>query len=157
VLKLVREQHLVDEAVPQQRVLDGGTDIHILQYVERALADVRHISAQLGVAQDRQLAADLARVLDRVVEAPKLPVQRLPPPDRLHQPQLLEVGDVPEVPGQRAQDRRVDRVQLLVVERRDQRQRPLARLGESVRDRCLGLGGNVGGDGKTLTPISTAL
>jgi hypothetical protein len=146
VLQLVREQHLVDEAVPQQRILDIRTDLHALQYVERARADVFHVGTQLRVAQDRQLAANLARVLDRVVEAAQLPVQRLPPADRLHQPQLLEVGDVPEVPGQGTQDRRVDSVQLLVVERRDQRQRPLTRLGESVRDRCLRLGGDFDGD-----------
>ena len=137
VLQLVGEQHLVDEPFPQQRVLDLGTDLHALQYVERALADVRHVGAQLLVAQDRQLAADLARVLDRVVEAAELAVQRLAPADRLHQPELLEVGDVAEVPGQRAEDRRVDRVQLLVVERLDQGKSPLPRLGKSFRDRCL--------------------
>ena len=93
-----------------------------LQYVKRPLADVGHVGAQLGVAQDRQLAARPARVLDRVVEAAEVAVQRLALADRLHQPELLEVGDVPEIPGQRAEHRRVDPVELLVVERLDQPQ-----------------------------------
>ena len=73
-------------------------------------------------------------------------MQGLAPADRLHQPQLLEVGDVTEVPGEGAEDRRVNRVQLLVVERRHQRQSPLSRFGEGCRDRCLRLGENVGRD-----------
>ena len=140
MLVLVGEQHLVDEAVAQQRVLGVGVELDLVEHLERALADVGHVGAQLGVAQDRQLAAGLARVLDRVVEAAELAVQRLAAADRLHQPELLEVGDVAEVPGQRAEDRRVDAVELLVVERLDQLQRARARLGEAFRDRCLGAG-----------------
>jgi hypothetical protein len=155
VLQLVREQHLVDEAVPQQRILDVGADLHAVQHVERALADVRHVGAQLLVSQDRQLAADFARVLDRVVEAPQLPPQRLPPTDPLHQPQLLEVGDMPQVPGKRAENRRPNPVQLLVVKRLDQRQRALPRLAKRVRDRCLRLGGDVGRDEEDLSGLTS--
>ena len=121
-----------------------------VEHLERALADVGEVGAQLGVAQDRQLAAGLARVLDRVVEAAELAVQRLALADRLHQPELLEVGDVAEVPGQRAEDRRVDAVELLVVERLDQLQGAPARLGEALRDRFLGAGRHLGGDAETL-------
>ncbi len=42
--------------------------------VERPLADLAHVGAELVAAQDRQLVAGLARVLDRVVEAPELAV-----------------------------------------------------------------------------------
>ena len=146
----MREQHLVDEAFAQQRVLGVGGDVDRVEHLERALADVGHVGAQLGVAQDRQLAAGLARVLDRVVEAAELAVHRLALADRLHQPELLEVGDVAEVPGQRAEDRRVDGVELLVVERLDQRKSALARLGKPFRDRCLGVCRHLGGDTKTL-------
>jgi hypothetical protein len=142
VLQLVGEQHLVDEPVPQQRVLDLGTDLHAIQYVECPLADVRQVGAQLLVAEDRQLAADLARILDRVVEATEIAVQRLEAADSLDQPELLEVGDVPEVPGERAEELGVDRVELLLAERLDQHQGALTRGIEPFGDRspigCLG-------------------
>ena len=93
-----------------------------------------HVGAQLVAAQDRELVAGLARVLDRVVEAPELAVHRLAVADALDQPELLEVGDVAEVPGKRAEDRRVDGVELLVGERLDQQEGALARLGEAVGD-----------------------
>ena len=150
VLVLVGEQHLVDEAAAQQGVLGVLAELDLVEHLERALAHVGEVGAQLGVAQDRQLAAGPARVLDRVVEAAELAVQRLAAADRLHQPQLLEVGDVAEVPGERAEDRRVDPVELLVVERLDQLQGPLPRLGETLRDRFLGAGRHLGGDAKTL-------
>ena len=150
VLELVGEQHLVDEPFAQQRVLGVGAELDLVEHLEGALADVGEVGAQLGVAQDRQLAAGPARVLDRVVEAAELAVQRLAAADRLHQPELLEVGDVAEVPGQRAEDRRVDAVELLVVERLDQLQGAPPRLGEAFRDRFLGACRHLGGDAKTL-------
>ena len=112
-------------------VSSSSTDV---EHVERPRADLVHVGAQLVAAQDRQLVAGLARVLDRVVEAPQLAVHRLAAADPLHQPQLLEVGDVAEVPGERAEDRRVDGVELLVGERLDQEEGPLARLREAVGD-----------------------
>ena len=66
-------------------------------------------------------------------------MQRLAVADRLHQPQLLEVGDVAQVPGQWAEDRRVDAVELIVGERLDQLQGSPPRLGEALRDRILGV------------------
>src|SRR5262249_21034803 len=116
VLELVRQQHLVDESFTQQAVLGGGGDVHALQYVESPLADVVHVGAELLAVEDRQLAADPARALDRGIESAELAVQRLAAADALDQPELLEVGDVAEVPGERAEQRRVDGVQLLVVE-----------------------------------------
>jgi len=120
VLVLVREQHLVDEAVGEQAVLRIKLDL--VEDLERALADLVHVGADLVGAQDRQLAPDLAGLLDRVVELAEVAAQRLAPADPLDEPELLEVSDVPKVPDQGAQDRVVDPVELLVRERLDQLQ-----------------------------------
>ncbi len=103
MLQLVGDQHLVDEAFAQQRVLGVGGDVDFVEHRQRPLAHLGHVGAQLGVVEDRQLAALAARVLDRVVVLAEIPVQRLAAADGLHQPQLLEVGDVPEVPGERTE------------------------------------------------------
>jgi hypothetical protein len=66
-------------------------------------------------------------------------VHRLATADALNEPQLLEVGNVAEVPGKRAEDRRVDGVELLVGQRLDQPQRALASLGETVGDALIDL------------------
>ena len=76
-----------------------------------------------------------ARVLDRVVEAAEVAVERLAAAGLLHEPELLEVGDVAEVPGERAEDRRVDGVELLLAELLDQQQGALARLAQPFGDR----------------------
>ena len=66
-------------------------------------------------------------------------MQRLAVADRLHEPQLLEVGDVTEVPGQRAEDGRVDAVELLVVKRPSISSSVRSRASASrFRDRFLG-------------------
>jgi hypothetical protein len=119
VLVLVGEQHLVDEPVGKQGMV-RGLQLDLVEDVERALAHLVEVGAQLLTAQDRQRAANAPGVLDRVVVAAQLAVQRLPPANGLDQPQLLEVGDVPQVPGQRAEDGRVNPVQLLVGQRRDE-------------------------------------
>ena len=46
------------------------------------------------------------------------------------EPQVLERGDVPEVPDERAHQRRVDPLEVLVGDRRHQRQRPVPGLAE---------------------------
>jgi hypothetical protein len=124
VLLLVGDQHLVGEAVAEDRV-GGILEIDPFEHLERPLADLVPVGAELGAAEDRQLVAPGPRVLDRVVEPAEVAVQRLAATGGLDQPELLEVGDVPEVPGERAEQRRVDRVELLVVELFDQQQRPL--------------------------------
>ncbi len=150
VLVLVREQHLVDEAFPQKGILGRRGEVDGVEHLEGALADVGRVGAQLGVAQDRQLPTGPTRVLDRVVEAAEISVQRLAVADRLHQPELLEVGDMAEVPGQGTEQRRVHGVELLVVERLDQLQGARSCLGESFRDRSLGVCRHLGGDTKSL-------
>jgi hypothetical protein len=78
-------------------------------------------------------------------------VHRLAAADPLDQPQLLEVGDVAEVPGERAEDRRVDGVELLLAERLDQQQGALARLGETVPDPLAQIGLRRRGDALRLS------
>jgi hypothetical protein len=133
VLALVGEDQLVDETVAEQalvRVLKLGQ----VEHLERSLADLGHVGTQLVAAQDRQLVAGPARVLDRVVEAPELAAQRLTVADPLDQPELFEVGNVAEIPGERAEDRRVDGVQLPLAERLDEEQGARSCVRQTVGD-----------------------
>jgi hypothetical protein len=57
---------------------------------------------------------------------------------------------VAEVPGERAEDRRVNVVELLVGERLDQQQRPLARLRETIGDPMVQVGLDRARDGIRL-------
>jgi hypothetical protein len=139
VLVLVGEQHLVDEAAGDEGV-GVVLELGVIEHVERAGTDLLHIGAEVVAAQDRQLVADPARVLDRVVKAAQLAADRFAVTDALDEPELLEVGDVAEVPGKRAEDRRVDRVELLVGERLDEPESALACLGEAFGDALVDLG-----------------
>jgi hypothetical protein len=116
----VGEQHLVDEAVRQQRI--PGIEVDLAEDLEGPLADLLQVGPNLVGPQDRQLTTDLAWLLDRVVELAEVTPEWLPAADPLDEPELLEVGDVPEVPDQRAEDRVVDPVELLLRERLDQRE-----------------------------------
>jgi len=57
---------------------------------------------------------------------------------------------VPEIPRQRAEDRAVDAVEPVVVERFDQGEGALPRLGEAVDDPLLDAGLRGGGDARRL-------
>jgi len=116
----VGEQHLVDEAVGEQPI--GGVELDLVEYLEGPRSNLLHVGTDLIGPQDRQLAADLPRLLDRVVELAEIASQRLPAADPLDEPELLEVGDVPEVPDQRAENRVVYPVELLLRQRLDQLQ-----------------------------------
>jgi hypothetical protein len=118
VLVLVREQHVVDEAVGQQPVL--GIQLDLAEHLERPLANLVHVGADLVGPEDRQFPPDLAGLLNRVVELAQVAAQRLATADPLDEPELLEVADVTEIPDQRAEDRVVDPIELLVGERLDQ-------------------------------------
>jgi len=115
---LVRQEHLVDESVIQQPV--ARIEIDLVEDLERALTNLLEVGAHLVRLEDRKLPADLPRLLDGVIEVTELAAQRLPATDPPDEPELLEVRDVPEIPDQRAEDRRVDAVELLVGERLDQ-------------------------------------
>jgi hypothetical protein len=129
----VGDQHLVGEAVVENRV-GWVLEIDLVEDLECPLADLVHVGAELDAAEDRQLVAPVARVLDRVVEPAEVAVQRLAVARGLDEPELLEVGDVPEVPGERAEQRRVDVVELLVVELLDEEQSPLPRFRQPLGD-----------------------
>src|SRR5215210_6410171 len=100
---LVGKDQLVDEPVAEERVLGIGGDVHVLKYVESSLPDLLHVGAAALAAEDGQLVARGAGVLDRVVEEAEVAVHGLELADLLDQPQLLEVGDMAEVPGERAE------------------------------------------------------
>ena len=139
VLILVGEQHLVDEPVRQQPVL--GVELDLAQHLEGALADLVHVRADLIGTKDGQLASDLAGLLDRVVELAEVSAQWLASADTPDQPELLEVPDVAEVPDQRAQDRVVDPIELLVGERLDQLEGVAACLLQAPGQLGLAVGG----------------
>ena len=103
VLVLVRQDQLVDESVGEQRVL-GRLQIHTVENLQGASANIVEVTAKIGPTKDREVAAGRAGVLDRIVEAAELPVERIQVADGLHEPQLLEVRDVPEIPGERARE-----------------------------------------------------
>jgi hypothetical protein len=130
----VGEQHLVDETVRQQRI--PGIELDLAEDLQGPLADLRQVGPNLVGSQDRQRAADLARLLDRVVELAEVTPEWLPAADPLDEPELLEVGDVPEVPDQWAENRVVYAVELLLRERLDQ--------GESVTTCLLQTPGQLG-------------
>jgi hypothetical protein len=151
------EQHLVDEPADEQGV--PAVQIDPAEHFERALPDLLHVRPHLVGAQDRELAPDLPRLLDRVVELAEVAAERLAPPDPLNEPELLEVGDVAEIPDQGTQQRVVDPVELLVRERLDQAEGVTARLIEPPGERGLQLGSGttstVAGGGYNLRDIET--
>jgi hypothetical protein len=134
----VREEHLVDEPIDQQPIV--GIELDLAEHLECPLADLVHVWADLIGPEDGQLAADLSGLLDRVVELTEVTPEWLAPADPLHQPELLEVADVPEVPDQWAEDGVVDPVELLMGERLDQLQGVTARLFQTLGQLGLAIG-----------------
>jgi hypothetical protein len=138
VLVLVRKQHLVDESVGEQPIL--GIQLDLAEHLERPLANLIHVGTHLIGAEDRQLAADLPGLLDGVIELAEVAAERLPTADSLDEPELLEVSDVPQVPDQRAEDRVVDPVELLMGERLNQLEGVPARLLQALGQFGLAVG-----------------
>ena len=88
---------------------------------------------RLGAVEDRQVAADGARRLERVVHRGELGVQQRLAAVAVDEPQVLVGGDVREIPRERAHQRGVRGLHLLVGERLDHGERALARLGRGRR------------------------
>ena len=109
-----------------------------LDHLERPLADLLEVVARLGRPQERQVAAAGARGLEGVVDIGQLLAQQRLAAEAMHDPEVLEGGDVAQVPDQRAHQRGVDPLQLLIGEGGHQLERPLAGLLQPV-DRCLGV------------------
>jgi hypothetical protein len=115
VLVLVLEQHLADERPD------------LLQVGEHALPHGLQVRGRLVSFQIGHVDPLGAGRLGGVVEVGELGPQQLQP--RLAaEPQVLERGDVPEVPDQRAHQRVVLAVEVLVGHGLDQAERSLARL-----------------------------
>jgi hypothetical protein len=154
---LVREQHLVDEAVGEQGIPAG--EIDPAEHLERPLPDLLHVRPHLVGAQDRELAPDLPGLLDRVVELAEVAAERLAAADPLDQPEFLEVGDVAQVPDQGTEQRVVDAVELLVGEGLDQSEgvtaRPVEPLGERALQLRSGTTSTVAGGGSNLRDTET--
>ena len=92
-----------------------------------ALANRLEVAGQLVVAQVAQLAAMRARRLEGVVHLREVLAQQLGAGLAAH-PQVLERGDVAEIPGERAHQRVVDAVEVLAAHAVDEPQGALARL-----------------------------
>ncbi len=122
------QHHLVDrpvaEAVPRDRL-------------GRAGADSRQIVPRLGRSERLDFPAHRAWRLERVVALRQVWPQQLEARVAMGQPQVLVGGDVAEIPDERAHDRRVHALQVLVAESGDQRERAragLVKIGERLCD-----------------------
>jgi hypothetical protein len=141
VLVLVLEHHVVDVTVTQQRI--HVLEVHRGETREHAAADLVHDAATLAQPGKRQRAALAARVLERVVHAGHFHEF-----DRAvevsGEPELLEMGDMAQIPQDRAHQRIMLQPELLVGERRHNQQRPGAGLEQPLGD---GLGIHTAGQG----------
>src|SRR2546421_3955971 len=153
VLVLVLDDHVPDNVA-------GAAGEHL----ERTCADGRQVLARAQEVEMRHVAAHGARGLQGVVDAQELGVHRVEPARPHAEPELLERGDVREVPHQRTHQRIVDPVHIRVRDGLDQPQRPRPRLVQEVADplpgqgfgpssgRCLGSrGAQIAGRGSTGT------
>ena len=127
MLLLVAQHHLVDEAVREQGAA-GSLRSAPSSRLERALAHRLHVAQGVLDAQVGQRAALVARRRERVVHGAQVAAQRRAAVRVLHQPQVLEGGDVTEVPRDRAHQRVVHPVQRLFGDSVDQQQRARAGL-----------------------------
>ena len=117
VLVLVAEHHLVQEAV---------ADAALLDHLERPRADLLEVLARLAGSQERKITAVRARCLERVVDIGEVVVEQRPAAVAVDEPQVLERGDVAEVPHERAHRASSEPA-------RDPRRRPTARARASAR------------------------
>ena len=122
VLHLVLEHHLGRDRVRRAAV----------EHLQRALAHVLEIGQRAGAVEQRQVAAHLARRLERVVHRRQLGAQQRLAAEAVHQPQVLVRRDVREVPRERAHDRLVLGLDVGVAEGGDESEGALAGLGERV-------------------------
>src|ERR1700722_2882809 len=97
VLELVTEYHLAQHAIVDSALADQ---------LRHTRADLRHIRLRVLGRERVDLAADLARGLERVVEVREIRAQKLQAAVAVPEPKILVGGDVTEVPRQRAHDRR---------------------------------------------------
>ena len=124
MLELVAHDQLAQHAV---------TDAALGDHLRGARADGVHVLQRVGGAERLDLPAHGARRLERVVQVGEVSSQQLAATVAMAQPQVLIGGDVGEIPHQRAHDRRVNALELLVVELRHERQRALTRRAQRAQ------------------------
>ena len=110
----------------------------LLDHAESAGAHLLEVLPRRPGPQERQLAAAGARCLERVVDVGQVVAEQRPPAAAVHEPQVLERRDMPEVPDERAHQRRMDALQVGVRELLHERQRALAGLGQTLDGLSLG-------------------
>ena len=123
VLVLVADDQLGDQPI---------ADALALEHRDGTLADGVEVLPRRRGPQERQLAAARSRRLERVVDLGQVAAEHRLAAEAMDEPQVLERGDVPEVPDERAHQRRVDALEVLVADVGDECQRALARLGQRL-------------------------
>jgi hypothetical protein len=104
------------------------------RYLEYPLAHLGEIFARLRTSQERQFPAAGSRGLKRVVHLGQVLAQQRQTAEAMGQPQVLKRGDVPQIPDQRAHQRGMNLLKILVRDRRDEIDCPLPGLSERVDD-----------------------
>ena len=125
MLVLVLGDHVVDEAVAQERLPAVGTHVALLDQVEGPGPHGVAVGAGLGEAEQRQGLPHPAGLLEGVVEVVEALAGRLAA-ERSDQPEVLVVGHVGEVPQQRRHQDIVLATQDRLVEGLQDGQEPLA-------------------------------
>ena len=96
VLVLVLHDHAVDEAVGEQRI--AAVEVDPVEHLERARAHRGVVVARAGGVEDVEGRPLATGVTERVVHVVEARHRRCGPCELAHQPELLEVTDVGEVP-----------------------------------------------------------
>jgi len=133
MLVLVLEHHPVHVSILQQ--WSRGVEVRCRQPGEYPLPDALHHLDGVGQSRQRQLAPFLARMFEGIVEPGHL--HKLDRPVQIPgEPQLLEMGDMPEVPQQRAHQGVVLDSQVFIRQGGKKQQRAGSGFFELLRD-CL--------------------
>jgi hypothetical protein len=126
VLGLVLQDHVVDEAVPQERIVT--VEVGPGQGFEDQPAHGVEVGVGAGAVEEVEGRALLPGVERGVVHIVELAVGELATVGLLEEPKLLVVSDVPVVPDGRAHDGIVLGGQILTGDRREQHPCPFPRL-----------------------------
>lgn len=119
------QHELADDAVPDPALPD---------HLKCSRADLGEVLVRLGGTQEGEIASPGAWGLKGVIYVGQSLAHQRPAPVAVNDPQVLEGGDVTEIPHERAHQLRMDALEVLVGDRGDERERPLARLRELVDD-----------------------
>jgi hypothetical protein len=113
---------------------DGPHASHEIEHLERAGTRTDHELERLSPPQIGKVAAIRTGRLGSVVHDREIRVKRRHAPRSLREPEVLERGDVAEVPDERAHQRVVDAMKVLVAHALDERERPPARFSKQLAD-----------------------